>query len=100
MMLLRKTNEDPFDDSVSLKKETIVLNNGLIVEAELWSECEMTFLTYHVPGDEIREDITGEKMAEYLRNQGINIHCEDFDGSSLLKERNTPPLWNFTLHLT
>ena len=98
-MLLRKTNEDPFDDSVSLKKQTITLDNGLIVEAEMWAECEMTFLTYHVPGNDIAEDITTEQIARYLRSQGINIHLKDFDDSYIMKERENPPLWNFTVFL-
>ena len=98
-MLLRKTNEDPFDDSVSLKKQTITLDNGLIVEAEMWAECEMTFLTYHVLGNDMGGDVTAEQIARYLQSQGINIHIKDFDDSYIMKEREEPPLWNFTVLL-
>ncbi len=76
-----------WDDSVSIQQEEIVLDDGRMVDAELWSESGITFLTYTMENTGF-EDSTKEEILDYYNQQGITISKESYDEFDLLIKGN------------
>lgn len=69
---VEKQDKSIYDDSTVLQSETIKLNDGSLVEAQLWSESGFTYLTYTFENESMLA-FSDEAIMQYLSEQGINV---------------------------
>ncbi|MFW6271273.1 MAG: hypothetical protein ACOC4G_14545 [Bacillota bacterium] len=85
------SRNNPYDDSVLLKKDTIYLDDGRPVLCQLWKEYEYTFLSYYFSVKEL-ENCTKEEILDYLEENGMkNLTTSDnltTDDISLEKKKS------------
>ena len=75
-----------WDDSVSIQKQEIILDDGRKVHAELWSDSGITFLTYAMD-DKGFENSAKEQILDYFNQQGISIKKNSYDQFDLLRKK-------------
>ena len=73
-----------WDDSATIQKDEIVLDDGEVLDAELWTESGITYLTYTIESKGF-EDAAKEDILDYMNQQGMEIRNESYKMFDMLK---------------
>lgn len=83
---VEKKKKNVYDDSTVLQSEIIKLNDGSLVEAELWSESGFTYLTYKFKNEDLIAS-SDEAIMQYLSEQGINVKSGKYPQTIMRKDK-------------